>query len=272
MVYELKDKVMLITGAARGIGSHIVRVALDEGVKQIAILDIDESNGVALQDELNEKYGNDKVKFIKCDVTNEEQLISNFKAVLGDKNTEYIVINSAGIYNDSWRAYRKEIEINMTALITGSLIALDLMRKDKGGKGGAIINMSSIAALCNFTYLPVYNATKSAVMQFSVGIGHDDYYLRTGTRVLTMCFGLTDTEIFSTDNRGTFDEIMGQKLSEDLKTYPMQKVESASRAVMDAYKLGKSGSIWLSNVDKPAEDITKYHVQAYEILSKPTLQ
>lgn len=33
MVYELKDKVVLITGAARGIGSYVIRIALDEGAK-----------------------------------------------------------------------------------------------------------------------------------------------------------------------------------------------------------------------------------------------
>lgn len=50
------------------------------------------------------------------------------------------------------------------------------------------------------------------------------------------------------------------------------RVESAARAVIDAYKLGKSGSIWLSNADKPAKDITKYHTEAYEILTKPFLE
>lgn len=45
------------------------------------------------------------------------------------------------------------------------------MRKDKGGKGGVILNISSTAALCQMPLSPIYSATKSAVLQFSNCIG-----------------------------------------------------------------------------------------------------
>lgn len=57
------------------------------------------------------------------------------------------------------------------ALVTSSIRALELMRKDEGGRGGTIINIASTAALCQLPGLPVYWATKTAVLQFSNCLG-----------------------------------------------------------------------------------------------------
>lgn len=45
------------------------------------------------------------------------------------------------------------------------------MRKDDGGKGGTVINIASIAGLCQMSVMPIYWATKAAVIQFSNCIG-----------------------------------------------------------------------------------------------------
>lgn len=58
-----------------------------------------------------------------------------------------------------------------TALIRSSFKAFELMRKDHGGRGGTIINISSIVGLFQAHLLPVYTATKSAVLQFSNCLG-----------------------------------------------------------------------------------------------------
>ncbi|XP_075969294.1 15-hydroxyprostaglandin dehydrogenase [NAD(+)]-like [Anticarsia gemmatalis] len=269
MAMEWKDKVVLITGAAKGIGATVVRMALEEGAQHITILDVDKENGVALQNELNTKYGDEKVQFAYCDVTNEEQLKSNFEAVLGDKSRNYVVINNAGILNDSLRLYRKEIEINVTALVTGNLLALDLMRKDKGGNGGTIINMSSVVALWPSPFTPIYNATKSAVLMFSMNLGADDYYKRTDIRVLTICFGVTDTGLVALENMESFDPEMQSRFNEPLNALPAQKVESAAQGVINMFKQGSSASVWIANADKPVEDITDVVKKGYEILSSP---
>lgn len=58
-----------------------------------------------------------------------------------------------------------------TALVTSSLKAFNLMRKDYGGRGGTILNISSVVALIPGIVLPIYSATKSAVLQFSTSLG-----------------------------------------------------------------------------------------------------
>lgn len=58
-----------------------------------------------------------------------------------------------------------------TALVSSTLKAVEVMGKDKGGRGGAVINIASIAAVISLPNLAIYHATKSAVLQFSRCLG-----------------------------------------------------------------------------------------------------
>lgn len=54
-----------------------------------------------------------------------------------------------------------------TAVIRGTLLGIQQMQKDAGGKGGVIVNVSSVAGLYSLSQLPVYSATEHAVVCFS---------------------------------------------------------------------------------------------------------
>lgn len=54
-----------------------------------------------------------------------------------------------------------------TSVIRGTLLGIQQMRKDSGGKGGVIVNISSIAGLQAVSQLPVYSTTKHAIVSFS---------------------------------------------------------------------------------------------------------
>jgi 15-hydroxyprostaglandin dehydrogenase (NAD) len=57
------------------------------------------------------------------------------------------------------------------AVVRGTLLALQYMGKDKGGKGGVVVNMASIAGLAPFAVFPVYVTTKHAVIGLSRSFG-----------------------------------------------------------------------------------------------------
>ncbi|XP_046964947.1 15-hydroxyprostaglandin dehydrogenase [NAD(+)]-like [Vanessa cardui] len=267
-MFDITNKVVFITGGSIGIGAKVIEFLLDENVKHVANLDIAEDKGIALQNQLNKKYGANKVKFIKGDVTNQDDLYGAYQAIIEEQGYIDVVINNAGIMNDSKDTYKKEIEVNVTALISSTLKAMDVMRKDEGGKGGVVMNMSSIAALVQDPMIPIYFGTKSAVLQFSNCIGMPEYYDRTGVSVLVICFGATDTSLLSKEKLGNFDKEVEKRLLETISTHPLQKVESAARGVVDAIKQGESGSTWLSIADRPVRDVTSTIKKAYGILSE----
>ncbi|CAH0406627.1 unnamed protein product [Chilo suppressalis] len=142
------------------------------------------------------------------------------------------------------------------------------MRKDRAGKGGTIINISAMAALVRIPFVPIYSATKSAVLHFSNSLGMEPTYSRTGVRVLTVCFGFTDTTILHSNKFGLFEPEQKKFLMEHLKEARMQKVDSAARGMLEVFKKGESASTWLIDADKPAEDITSSVNEAYKILSR----
>ncbi|CAH2234368.1 jg5358 [Pararge aegeria aegeria] len=238
-------------------------------LRHVANLDVAEDTGIASQNKLNKKYGMKKVKFFKCDVTNDSQLFGAYDAVIKEHGSIDIVINNAGIMNDAKDKYKKEIEVNITALTTSTLKALELMRKDEGGKGGVIMNMSSIAALYIDPLLPIYFGTKSYVLQFSSCLGLPDYYNRTGVRVVAICFGATNTSLLSQAKLGHFDKVIEKSMVDTIcKQHQSQKVESAAQGVVDALKRGESGSTWLAINDKPVRDVTDVIKKGYGVLSK----
>lgn len=268
MTYESKNKVFLITGGASGLGALMTREFLKEGAKQIAVLDIAKDAGEALEKELNTKHGKNSVKFFQCDVTDEDQLFNAFETVVKENGQLDVVINNAGIMNDGRHIYKKSIALNVTALITSTIKALEVMGVNKGGKGGTVINISSVAGLCQSPILPIYFATKSAVLQFSNCIGSQVHYERTGVRVITVCFSATDTPLIDQNNYKGFDDDTTTIATTVMAKVPVQKPESAIRGVLEAFRIGESGSTWLAANDKEPIEISKDVKEAYSIMSK----
>ncbi|XP_034840121.1 15-hydroxyprostaglandin dehydrogenase [NAD(+)]-like [Maniola hyperantus] len=265
-MFDVKDKVFLITGAASGIGAGVTRTLLDRGAKNIAVLDVNKQAGEDFAKELNTKHGAQKVIFIKCDVATSD-LDEAFDETV--KQFGYIdcVINNAGLMNDHPDIYEKEMLVNVSGLIKGSMKAYNLMRKDRDGRGGTIINISSIVALIQTPLLPIYSATKSAVLQFSNCLGMEQNYSRSDVRVIAICFGITDTNLIR-GRIGCIDEGVEERMMVAIKKFPAQCVDSAVEGLLAAYEKADSGSTWLVTTDRPAEEITNNVKKAFQILGQ----
>ncbi|XP_045500087.1 15-hydroxyprostaglandin dehydrogenase [NAD(+)]-like [Colias croceus] len=266
---SLENKVAVVTGGANGIGAEVVKAFIHEGAK-VTILDINESAGNDLVHKLAGKYGKDKIQLIKCDVSKEDQLLGAFEKVTKEYDYIDVIVNNAGIADESFEMYKKQIDINFTAVITSSIRGIEFMRKDKGGRGGTIINVSSICGLIRLTPgLFLYGAIKSALIHFGTSIGVKEYYSRTNVRVITICFGVTQTNIVSTSK--SFDEQITrdteQTMSKILLRSPFQSAEVAAKGVVESFTNGESGSVWLVNNGQIC-DITENIDQAFEVMGE----
>ena len=170
MMGRLDDKVAIITGGARGMGSSHARLFSKEGAKVI-IADILEEEGQALARELG---GN--VKFLTLDVTKAadwDELVTETEKVFGPVN---VLVNNAGIsMNKSIEEitdeeYRRIVNINQVSVFLGMKAVIPSMKK---GGGGSIINISSMNGLVGGaigytdTKFAVRGMTKAAALELA---------------------------------------------------------------------------------------------------------
>ncbi|XP_072944128.1 15-hydroxyprostaglandin dehydrogenase [NAD(+)]-like [Epargyreus clarus] len=265
-VWSVEDKVFLVTGGAAGVGAGLVRRLLFHNASHVAFLDVSEREGAALEAELSTKFGALKAKFIKCDIADPTQLATAYNQVLDKYHRLDAVVNNAAVLSADESSYKKMVDINFIATVTSTYKALDIMAADKGGNGGCIVNISSLLALKPSARLPVYAATKAAVLQFSNNIATDELYSNTQVRIATVCLGPTDTAILNRRSLENFDKDGAQGISS--RVPERQKVESAVSGILDVISSGENGSTWIVADNKPAVDITENVRKGFRYLTE----
>jgi 3(or 17)beta-hydroxysteroid dehydrogenase len=154
---RLQGKTALITGGSSGLGNAMVRRFVTEGAAVI-IADIDDGNGQALAAELGQQ-----ASFVHLDVAKEE----DWQRALSGGASIDVLINNAGIttYGSieevTLEQFKHELDIDVIGVFLGCKYAVANMKA--GGRGGSIINMSSLAGLRANGNLAAYNAAKAAV-------------------------------------------------------------------------------------------------------------
>ncbi|KAK7115803.1 15-hydroxyprostaglandin dehydrogenase [NAD(+)]-like [Littorina saxatilis] len=187
---QLKGKTALVTGGASGVGLAVIETLASKGTKAVS-LDVSEEAGQTAAAVTNDKYGAGSVTFIKCDVTHVEQLESCFKQAVSVLGHIDIVFNNAGVILENRWEYM--IDVNFKGVVAGTQLAVEHMRRDKGGKGGVIINTSSYVGLVpKFTH-PVYVGSKFAVVGFTSSWASNPYMKDMGLRFGTLCPTAVDT-------------------------------------------------------------------------------
>jgi NAD(P)-dependent dehydrogenase (short-subunit alcohol dehydrogenase family) len=160
------------------------------------------SNHAAAADVVSQiERKNGKAIAVKCDVQHESDILALFKAA-DEFGTLGALVNNAGIVGKSGvrvdemsaERIREMMAINVTGAILCAREAVKRMSTKHGGKGGVIVNISSVAAKLGApnTYVD-YAASKGAIDSFTVGLGHE--VAGEGIRVAGIRPGLIDTEI-----------------------------------------------------------------------------
>uniref|UniRef100_A0A2A4JLC0 15-hydroxyprostaglandin dehydrogenase [NAD(+)] n=1 Tax=Heliothis virescens TaxID=7102 RepID=A0A2A4JLC0_HELVI len=269
MQWVAKDKTFLITGGASGMGAAYAEAFLNNGAKKVAILDIAVDVGKATAERLNKSHP-DKVVFVKCDVSKEDDIATAFDAVLAQFKQIDVIINNAGIMVDAPNMWRTASDVNWQGVVSFSLKGIKHMRKDEGGAGGTILNVASTLALSKTAALPIYSGSKIAVLHFSQCISEKPFYENTGVRFLTLCLGATDTPLLQNLETRAYDPKIGDSFAATIAdgVIIFQKMESAVKAVVEMFKTGTPGSIWMSIDNKPAKDITPNIKRVFEDFEK----
>lgn len=165
---RLKDKVMIVTGGAAGLGKSIALRSAGEGA-DIVVADVDLAGAEAVAHEI-ENLGR-KALAVKLDVRNKEQVESMVDQAVQHLGEIDVLVNNAGIFSHSSFLDLKEevwdrmLDINLKGSFLCSQAVLRYMVANK--IAGSLIHMSSISGLIAFSGSAEYCASKGAILQLS---------------------------------------------------------------------------------------------------------
>ncbi len=192
---RLKDKVAIITGAAKGIGAATAVKFGKEGAK-VAVCDIDMESIEKTVNEIKE-MGGEAIGF-KVDITKKEEIEKMVKTLMDKYGKINVLINNAGIISDA-QLYKmtddqfdKVININLKGTYLCTKAVVSIMREQGHG---SIINASSIVGLYGNFGQTNYAATKFGVIGMAKCWAKE--LGRKGIRVNVVCPGFVKTSILA---------------------------------------------------------------------------
>ena len=165
---RFQDKVVIVTGATKGIGEACAYEFAKEGAK-VAVTDVLNKEGMKVADEINKANG--EAIYLELDVSNEKQVAKTMKTVFDRWGKINILVNNAGIAGAnaptdriSEKEWDKVMEINVKGVFFCTKHAIPYMKKSGSG---SIINLSSIYGIVGAPDVPPYHASKGAVREMS---------------------------------------------------------------------------------------------------------
>lgn len=166
----LKEKVMIITGAAGGIGSATAHLFAKQGAV-LVLTDIRREELEELGKDLKDSGA--KTMVVEHDVTNPESWQSLMEKVKQEYGKLDILFNNAGVVQPgtaekiAFDKIQQQVSVNFLGTIHGCRAALRIMKEQNFGK---IINMASLGGIVPMPGEAVYSATKYAIRGYSLSL------------------------------------------------------------------------------------------------------
>ncbi len=160
----LKDKRVLITGGAGGIGTATAKRFLEEG-SLVVVLDRNEAAIARIEDELPSLSGT-----INADVSDADDVASAFRELDEMAGGLDVLINNAGIsirhafMEITPEEWRKVLDVNLNGVF---FVAQESARRMLDGDGGVILNMGSTNGVTGYPFYADYNASKAGVIELT---------------------------------------------------------------------------------------------------------
>jgi NAD(P)-dependent dehydrogenase (short-subunit alcohol dehydrogenase family) len=205
---------LIVTGASRGIGAAVALLGGERGYT----VAVNFATGAVEADQVVREIvaGGGRGVAIQGDVSNEEQIVRMFEIAERELGPITALVNNAGTTGGFARveevtsaAIANVMAVNVGGTILCSREAVRRMSTRHGGSGGAIVNISSIAARTGAAGEWVhYAASKGAVESFTIGLARE--VATEGIRVNAVAPGLVDTGLHAANGEpGRLQRLMG---------------------------------------------------------------
>lgn len=196
---SIMDKVVIVTGGARGLGNYMARACAEAGAKALVIFDANQELGDESAAELHQKTGL-PVTFFKVDVRDGAAINAAVDSVVSEYGAPDVLINSAGIADSNIKAetydpamFRRLIDINLTgSFLMSQAVGRAMMA---AGKPGSIVLVASMSGgIVNYPQeQSCYNASKAGVIQFGKSLAAE--WAKYNIRVNCISPGYMDTAL-----------------------------------------------------------------------------
>ncbi len=236
---SVKDSVVLVTGANRGIGKSIVETFIKEGAKKVYA----SARNVEALKPLVEHHGA-KVVPIKIDLNEPETIV---QAAAATKDVE-IVVNNAGILkmseplaDNAIAVMQEEMEVNVYGLMRVAQAFAPILKQNGGG---ALVQLNSVASIKNFAAFATYSASKAA--SYSITQGIRDVLQAQGTQVVSVHPGPIATDMANGAGMG--------EIAEPVELVPQAIIAALEKGAFHAYpdtmakQIGEAYQSYATNV------------------------
>lgn len=220
-----EGKVLLVTGGSRGIGAEIALHGARAGYR-VAVNYASNADAAASVVDAITAEGREAIA-IRGDVGSEPDVLAMFAEVDRRFGRLDALANNAGIVGRKARVDEMDLarlERTMRINLIGSMLcareAVRRMSTLHGGRGGAIVNLTSVAALLGSAHMYVdYAASKGAIDSFTVGLARE--VAAEGIRVNAVRPGIIDTDIHASSG-------LPNRVADTIDVIPMKRPGTAS--------------------------------------------
>ena len=179
-LFNLRNKVAIVTGGAKGIGESICKIFGSLGAS-VRLLDIDDENGKKVQSAITEGGGN--ARFYHCDLTGHLEVGKVFQTIYDQDKKLDILVNNAGIgfigdvEHTTEEVMQRLYDVNIKSVYSCLHFGVQHM---KNSGGGSIVNLASTVSVVGIPERFAYSMSKGAVysMTFSVATDYLEHNIR----------------------------------------------------------------------------------------------
>ena len=217
-------RTVLVTGGSRGIGAATALRCAERGYVVALSCTRDTAAAQALADRIAGSGG--RALALQADVSDEAQVLAMYARIDAELPPLAGLVNNAGVVDVaarvdqmSFERLRRMFAINVLGSMVCAREAVKRMSTRHGGRGGAIVNVSSVASRLGGSGQYVdYAASKGAIDTFTIGLARE--VAAEGVRVNAVLPGIIDTEIHASGGQPDRAQRMGPQI-------PMQRPGTA---------------------------------------------